>query len=66
MSNLERYKELFEECREIAKVKPLTETIRKHLDTLLYEADSVWQKLGYKEKEEISNWCAAQQDWIDE
>lgn len=66
MEPAELYKKLFLECNELCKSKPLTYQIRPKVEKLLDELDSVWNRLGYRERELISNWCASQSEWIDE
>lgn len=62
----DRYKQLFKESRELGKMKPLSDEARRQMKILLDELDAVWTKLSYRDKEEVSNWCAAQSEWLDD
>ena len=66
MESVELYKQLFSECQELCRVKPLTHIERPRVDKLLDELDSVWERLGYREREQVTNWCASQIEWFDE
>lgn len=60
------YKELFDKTQKLCEEKPISAENRPKVQKLLDELDAVWARMGYREREMITTWCASQAGWIDE
>lgn len=65
--NLDRYKMLFLESKEILKNKPLSQEDIAKLKVFYDEMNYIVDKLGYRERETLTTWCAseASKDWYE-